>query len=30
MRNGAVARNWPQVTLCNCRFPTNWRVLVES
>ena len=24
MRNRAVARNWPQVTLRHCRFPCNW------
>ena len=30
MRNNAVARNWPQVTLRNCRFAPNWAVLWRS
>ena len=30
MRNGALVRNWPQVTLCNFGFPLNWPVLLES
>ena len=28
VRNHAVARNWPQVRLCNCRFASNWTVLL--
>ena len=30
MRNGADAKSWPQVTLCNFRFASNWPVLLES
>ena len=30
MRNGADAGSWPQVTLCNFRFASNWPVLLES
>ena len=30
MRNSAVARNWPQVRLRNCRFAPNWAVLLGS
>ena len=30
MRNGADARSWPQVTLCNFRVASNWPLLLES
>ena len=30
VRNSAVARNWPQVRLRNCRFAPNWNVLLGT
>ena len=30
MRNGADARSWPQVTLCDFRVASNWPILLES